>query len=392
MNRGAVWPAIRRQAIDPRVILAAYCIAAVVVTLVKLSPGQFVENGYTYQPLQNFAIFRNSFFHLLDGQDLYAAYPAEQWDLYRYSPTFALLFAPFALLPYSAGVIFWNAVNACALFGSVWSLRTSEARRAAVLWFTFLALLTATGNAQSNALVCGFMIGAWSAQERRRPALSAALIALSVCVKPFGIFALVPCLLSGGRARLIAWTAAWGCGLAVAPLILASPAHLWAHYQNWYATVSAFNRSRPGMSVMGLLSTWFGWNPPNDAVIAAGVCILALVTLIGVRRGDFRDANFRALTAASVLIFVTVFNYAAESPTYVIAVAGIGLWFAVRPLTGANAVLLVLVFLLSELSSSSIFPRQLRHDVFEPYVIKAVPCIAVWIKLQWDLLRRSMPA
>jgi hypothetical protein len=393
MSKGAPWRVlqqrmIRARILDPRVLLAIYCLAAVVVTLIKLAPGQFVENGYTYRPIQNFAIFRNSFYHLIHGQNLYAAYPGEQWDLYRYSPTFGLLFAPFALLPYSAGVLFWNVANACALFCAVWSIPSADERkRAFVLWFTLLALLTATGNSQSNALVAALMIGAWSAQERKKTALSAALIALSVCVKPFGIFALVPCLLVEGRKRLIARTAASGLLLGALPLLAVSPAHLAVLYRNWYTTVSAFNQSRPGMSVMGLLSTWFGRNPPNNAVIAVGACILVAVTLIGVRRGDFRDAQFRMLTAASALIFVTIFNYAAESPTYVIAVAGVGLWFVAQPASGVNAVLLALVFLFSELSSSSLFPRQMRHDLFEPYVIKAVPCILVWMKLQWDLLR-----
>ena len=107
--------------------------------------------------------------------------------------------------------------------------------------------------------------------------------------------------------------------------------------------------------------------------------------MLGASRKQHDSAQFRLMTAASAIIFVTIFNYAAESPSYVIAVSGVALWFFAQPFSKANAALLGLVFLLSELSSSSIFPRDLRHDVFEPYVVKAVPCILVWIKLQWDL-------
>src|SRR5438876_11250402 len=56
----------------------------------------------------NFRIFRAASLHLLHGQDLYAAYPALHFDFYKYSPTFALLFLPFALSPFWLGMLLWN--------------------------------------------------------------------------------------------------------------------------------------------------------------------------------------------------------------------------------------------------------------------------------------------
>ena len=49
----------------------------------------------------NFLIFRAAYSHLVAGRDLYIAYTAEHVDLFKYSPTFALLFAPFAWLPFA---------------------------------------------------------------------------------------------------------------------------------------------------------------------------------------------------------------------------------------------------------------------------------------------------
>ena len=92
----------------------------------------------------------------------------------------------------------------------------------------------------------------------------------------------------------------------------------------------------------------------------------------------------RTLVLASVLVFVTIFNYAAESPSYVIAVAGVALWYFSQPRTPVNSVLLAATFL-AMLSSTDLVPRTIRHDFVEPYVVKAIPCIAVWIKIQWDL-------
>src|SRR4051794_1450832 len=52
------------------------------------------------QRCNNFLISRAAFEHLRAARDLYAAYPAEHADLFKYTPTFALLFAPFARLPF----------------------------------------------------------------------------------------------------------------------------------------------------------------------------------------------------------------------------------------------------------------------------------------------------
>ena len=236
---------IVRCLLNPTLVLSSYCLAAVIATLVKLAPGIFEQNGFHYEPLQNFAIFRNSFFHLIHHQDLYARFDAEQWDFYRYSPTFALLFAPFALLPYGLGAVLWNLLNALALLWAIRSLPIGVDRtKMLVLGFVSLSMSNSISNAQSNALMAGLMLGAWNAQERKNPVLASFLIVLSVFVKLFGVFALLPCLLCQGRKKLLAFIVGWGAIMAALPLIAVPPAQLLALYRGWYATVQAF--SAPG--------------------------------------------------------------------------------------------------------------------------------------------------
>jgi hypothetical protein len=171
--------------------------------------------------------------------------------------------------------------------------------------------------------------------------------------------------------------------MAALPLIAVPPAQLLTLYRGWYATVRAFAEARLGLSVMGFLRGWFHLEIPQNYVVLAGALILLAVAL----RGPRRDPRFRLLTAASVLIFVTIFNYAAESPTFVLAVTGCALWYFFQARTPANLALLIAVFLFTCLSSTGLVPRALRREFLETYVIKAVPCILVWIKLQYDLLR-----
>jgi hypothetical protein len=361
----------------PNLVLAVYCLAAVVATLLKLAPGPFVEKGIHYRPLQNFAIFRDSFEHLIHHQNLYAAFRATQWDLYCYSPTFALLFAPFALLPYAVGAVLWNLLNAAALF---WAVRSApmldERRKMLALWFLFLAMLNSIQNAQSNALIAALMIGAWNAQQRDKADYSALFIVLATFIKLFGVFALLPCLLIGNRKRLLRYTVASGALFAFLPLFVVRFGELRLLYRDWYEVVRAFRQTNLGISILALLKI-----VPVDAVVAVGAVILIVTAVLG-RRAPM-------LVLASVLIFVTIFNYTAESPSYVIAVSGVALWYFSQARTPVNLALFIATFLLAMVSSTEIVPRALRRDLLDPYVVKALPCILVWIKLQWDFVRAS---
>src|SRR5207302_6785485 len=71
-----------------RSIFALYLASAVFVT---------VQQGVVGRS-NNFKVFRAAAVNLLAHRDLYAAHPDQHFDFYKYSPTFALLFAPFAAL------------------------------------------------------------------------------------------------------------------------------------------------------------------------------------------------------------------------------------------------------------------------------------------------------
>ncbi len=79
-------------------------------------PERSIDAKYNYTHYNNYLIFKQSFFHLIEHKDLFAFYPNEYYDLYKYTPTFALLMAPFAYLPNLAGLILWNILNAFMLF------------------------------------------------------------------------------------------------------------------------------------------------------------------------------------------------------------------------------------------------------------------------------------
>src|SRR3954471_22517236 len=67
----------------------------------------------------NFLIFRAAFEHLLAGRNMYVLHPTEHADLFKYSPTFALLFAPFARLPFGVALLGWNLLNVTLIFQAI---------------------------------------------------------------------------------------------------------------------------------------------------------------------------------------------------------------------------------------------------------------------------------
>src|SRR3977135_2266222 len=59
----------------------------------------------------NFLIYRAATENLLRGSDLYVAYPERHFDLFKYSPTFALAFWPFAVAPTLPSLLLWNSAS-----------------------------------------------------------------------------------------------------------------------------------------------------------------------------------------------------------------------------------------------------------------------------------------
>jgi hypothetical protein len=98
-------------------------------------------------------------------------------------------------------------------------------------------------------------------------------------------------------------------------------------------------------------------------------------------------ARFRLLYLASVLMFCVLFNHKAESPTFVVAVAGVAIWFTTTARTHLTWSAFALVLVGTVLSSSDVMPEVLQEGFFEPYRFKTVPVLLVWLLAQWELWR-----
>ena len=341
--------------------------------------GATVQQGGIHNH-NNFLIFRAASRHLIAGSDLYTLYPAEHADLYKYSPTFALLFAPFAFLPLLPAIFLWNALNAGALFialGMVLPRRAANVARAIV----FLDMLGSLQNAQSNALVAALIIFTFAAYERHHTALGSLAAVGGAFIKLFPLAGVSFAIFHPRKVRVALAVVGSSVLLFALPLLVTSPTILRAQYVSWRALGAADASIKRGYSVMQMVENVLHQGWPNWPIQLLGVAILLAPVLF--QRNRWHEWERRRLYLCSVLVFCVIFNHLAESPTFVVALAGAAIWFAAlaRP-SRWEWTLFVLIVVLTILSSSDIMPDAIQRDFFDRYRFKAVPLIVLWIELQ----------
>lgn len=331
----------------------------------------------------NYVIFKQSFFHLLHGTNLYTIYPGEHWDFYKYSPTFALLMAPMSVLPDIVGLSIWNLLNALAIFFAVRMLPWNTRWQCLLLWFVAQESLTSLQNAQSNGLMCGLMIAAYACMQKDKPLWATLWLVLSVYIKVYGAIGFCLFLFYPGKLRFILYSAFWTLLLGLLPLTVTSWHTLVWQYQNWAALIKADASAAVGISVAGWLSSWFGLNNLKSAITLVGV-VLFLVPFSRFRM--YTNEAFRILMLASMLIWVVIFNHKAESPTFVIAVAGVGVWYFSRPRAAWRMAVLWFVFIFTCMATTDLFPPYVKSHFIYPYNIKGIPCIVAWCVVFAELM------
>ena len=347
-----------------------------------------LQKGGTHQH-NNFLIFRAASRHLIAGSDLYTWYPAEHADLYKYSPTFAFLFAPFAFLPLLPAMLLWNALNAGALFialGMVLPRRAATVARAIV----FLDMLGSLQNAQSNALVAALIILTFAAYERHHTALGSLAAVSGAFIKAFPLAGVSFAIFHPRKVRVALAVAGSSILLFALPLLV-TPLHtLLAQYASWRALSASEVAVKRGYSVMQMIENVLHGGWPNWPMQLIGIAILLAPVLF--QRDRWHEWDRRRLYLCSVLVFCVIFNHLAESPTFVVAVSGVAIWFAA--LTKPSRwewTLFVLIVVLTILSSSDIMPDAIQRDFFDRYRFKTVPLIVLWIELQRRLWSARVP-
>jgi hypothetical protein len=334
----------------------------------------------------NFLIFRAAFGHLIAARDLYAAYPGEHADLFKYSPTFALLFAPFARLPFGAALLLWNLINVLSIFVALRAALPARYRLTAIQ-LTGIGLVTTVDGSQSNGLVAALLLLAFASLERGRLGVAAASIAAGALIKLFPLAAAVLALPRRDRWRFAALGVAIGIAAILLPLWVVDAHVLIAEYRSWYhlGAVDALDR---GASAMRLLHLVSGYDGPNWPVQLAGTVMLVMPLLV--RPSRWMESDFRLAFLASVLVYAVIFNHKAEQPSFIIAIVGVAIWHACSPQSPVRTVLTACTFistvpvLVTVAASSSGHLTAKAVDI--AVLTTAVFCLVAWLTMQGELL------
>lgn len=330
----------------------------------------------------NFLIFRAAFEHFVAGRDMYAAYPIEHADLYKYSPTFALLFAPFARLPYATSLLSWNLLNVGLIFQAI-RITLPEGQRLEAIQLTGIGLVTTIDGTQSNGLVVALMVLAFGALERKRLVSAALAIAIGALIKLFPLCAAALAVPRTDRRRFALIGLGVGVSLVAMPLVFTDVHTLAMQYRSWYAmgTVDAHDR---GASVMRLLHVAVGYEGPNWPVQLVGTMLLLLPLFV--HRERWSDPDFRRGFLASLLVYSVIFNHKAEQPSFVIAVVGLAIWYAVSPRAPVRSVVTGSMFVATVPILIEVAAPGLLGGIDGPLLAASACCTVAWFTMQGELL------
>ena len=366
------------------IVFFAYVLISLIAATQGLfaGPKVYVPGGRPYIDYNNFRIFKFSFYHLVQGRDIYQLFPEDHWDLYKYSPAFALCFGVLSWMPDAIGLVLWNLINALCLFAGIRLLPgITDEKKSWLLLFCLLEMLLSIQNTQSNGLMAGLVVLAFALAERQKYMLSTLAVVFSFYIKIYGALAFIFYLFYPGKLKAMGWSIFWMAFFALLPLTVVSGSQLTFLYKSWLHLLADDRSASVGLSVMGILETWFHLNISKNAVALAGM-VLFLLPLIHIRK--YRDLTFRLLYLASVLIWMVIFNHKAESPTYIIVTSGIGIWYFSQRPNLMNRVLLIVSFLLISMSVSDLVPAPVRNGFIRPYGIKAVMGVVIWFVIFYE--------
>jgi hypothetical protein len=336
----------------------------------------------------NYFVYKYNFLHVINQQNLYASYSENYFDLNHYGPVFALVIAPFAMLPDSAGVVLWVMFNSWILLKAIQLLPIKQEQYLLILLLCAHELMTSAANVQSNPLIAALIVLSYVFIKKEQDFWAALMIALGMFIKLYGVVGLAFFFFSNHKIKLIASMFFWSVLLFLLPMAISSPAFIVQTYKDWYTDLVYKNAenidsTRVNVSVMGMIHKMGAYQVSNIGVLLPGILLFGLSYI---RYKYFKHVNYQLLILASTLIFPVIFSTGSESPTYIIAFIGVAIWYinAEKPVSKLDMGLMIFAFILTSLSPSDIFPRYLKVNYVDPYALKALPCLLIWLKIIYE--------
>src|ERR1019366_2875161 len=222
----------QRIGLNYKLLFWLYLIVTIGATIPKIILGKY----------NNYLIFVDSFGLLKNHQNPYLLHPDLYYDLYRYSPSFAVIAAPFSCLPVSIGVLLWNIINSVSLFFSVKYLFKNDERKGSFILLAILPeLVTSIQNIQINALVTAIMLFSYACFIYKKEAWAAVLCMLNLFIKIYGFAAAALFFMAKKKPAFITASALSFAGFIALPLFFITIPELTALYQSEFSSITAYS-------------------------------------------------------------------------------------------------------------------------------------------------------
>jgi len=351
---------------------------------------------YVGGPLKynNYLIFKNVFYNTLNGKNIYLLYPDVHSDSNHYGVFFSILIAPFAILPDWLGMPLWNVANTLVFLFAIHKLPFSNQKKAFFAWLCLQEFITAAVSLQFNIALTGLLILSAVYVYERKEARSAVSVMIGFFVKLYGIAGLSSFFFIKNKVKFILSLIGFGILFLILPMLMSSPHFGIQSYADWFQSLSEKNvanqvlGNRQDFSLMGIVRRVLGnADISNLTFLIPGI---AVFTLPYVRIKQYKNLPFQLMILASTLLFIVLFSSGSESPTYIIAVAGVMIWFLIQKEKSPLIIgLLIFVMILTCFSFSDLFPRSIKENYIIKYSLKALPCCFVWFRIIYELLTKD---
>ncbi|MES2132950.1 MAG: glycosyltransferase family 87 protein [Bacteroidota bacterium] len=361
-------------------------VVGIIITLQNIHMGIWEYNRKEYTHYNNYIIFKYSYSHLVQCTNLYSSYPDQYADLYKYSPTFAFFMGPFAKLPDTAGLLIWNLLNIFVLFFAIIKLKLlNQQTKILLLLFVAFELILSAENSQSNALLAGLMIMSFNLLEKDKPVMATFFIALGAFIKVYSLVGCLLLLLYPNKIKSALSLLLWGLLLFALPLCVVDIPDLISQYKNWYLLIRMDETISLGISIYLYMDLFFS----ADSVKPVTQCIAFILLLAPLLlRKLYTDFLFRTLYLSLILIWIVVFNHKAESPTYVIAMCGIGIWYFYSEKKRLYTILVLASLFFTSLWFTDLVPRNYKDVLGDHMYLKPLFPTMILLVIMYTLFHR----
>ena len=384
-----------------------------------------ISVGLHMHHFNNFLIYKFTYWHAIDGKSIFENF-GDHGDVNHYGPIFSLIIAPFALVSGTytsldsfslwAGVLLWHLALGLFLWWAIRQSTLTTEQKVVVIWLTAHELLNALGMSQFNVATAAMILLSYSAIRRGKDIWAAFWIVLGTLVKIYGIVGLAFFVFSKNKPKFVMWLLAWTIVLVVLPMPFFGVDYVAGQYVEWFKCLSEKGQENllsdfQNISLLGMVrkigyaisaglpayyevfesagknpdvTNWW-WSTWNDLWLIIPSIIYSALPWLRIKQ--YKHHAFQLMCLALVLIFVNIFSTGAENSSYIISMLGVAIWFIAVPWKRSRFdwCLLIFCFVLTSLSSTDLFPGDIRTYWIRAFSLKALPVVLIWLKLVWEM-------